>query len=169
VFTAKTSNHFKYLQKAENGKTRVAYDPQGLGHPDPGPGSARIGYANRCHDGNQISMLYRSFITFDLNMKGRVKWARLSFVKDDGTPDAAKPLYSLDVPWNGSGSDLFTVPGTVADPNKLGNIVQKWIDDPKMNFGLLMAGPNEAMSCNNLGHVMMLGNVQLSLGIDAIY
>ena len=170
VFTAKTSNHFKYLQKAANGKTSVAYDPQGLGHPDPGPGCARIGFANRCKDGNQKSLLYRSLISFDLrSLKGKVKWARLSFVKNDGTPDAAKTLYSLDVPWNGSGSDLFAVPGTVADPNKLGNIVQQWIDDPKMNFGLLMAGPNEAMSCNNLGHVMMLGNVQLSIGIDAIY
>lgn len=168
-YKAETSNHSRLYKKASNGKSQVTWDVPG-NIPDPGSGLIRIGYVNQCHDGNQQNILYRSFIRFDLKeIKGKVKWARLSFVKNDGTVDANKPLYSLNVPWNRSASDLFSVPATPADPNKLGEIVQKWIDDPSINFGLLMAGPNESMPCNNAGHVMILSDVKLDIGITAIY
>ena len=170
VYKAETKNHSKHFQKAKNGAAQVAWDIPGGSVPDPGNGKSRVGFVNRCHDGDQKNVLYRSFIRFNLSeIKGKVQRARLSYVKDDGTPEANKPLYVLNAPWNGSASDLFNVPATAVDPNKLEQIVQKWVDNPTANFGLLMAGPNEAMPCNNVGHIMVLGDVQLSIGILAIY
>jgi hypothetical protein len=55
------------------------------------------------------------------------------------------------------------------DVNQMRVIVQGWINDPTMNFGFLMAGPDEGMAANNAGHVMILSNVRLDVGIDAIY
>ena len=102
------------------------------------------------------------------NLKGTVKWAKLSYVKNDGTPDANRPTYALAMPWNGSASDLFSVPGklvNILDTAQMRDLVQGWLDDPNMNFGLVMTGPDESMANNNAGHIMYLGDVRLEIGL----
>lgn len=143
------------------------------GNVEPGAGSVKVGFMNDFDKPKQISVTYRSHIFIDLKgVKGKVKWAKLSYVKNDGTPDGARPVWALTAPWNGTSMDMWSTPGTpvnLMDVNQMRVIVQAWIDDPTMNFGFLMAGPDEGMAPNNAGHVMILSNVKLDVGIDAIY
>ena len=165
-YTAQISNHEKISRRAADGMAAVAWDSS----PQPNiPGSVRVGFRNRSQDDNQINYVYRSFIRFNLNnLKGTVKWAKLSYVKNDGTPDANRPTYALAMPWNGSASDLFSVPGklvNILDTAQMRDLVQGWLDDPNMNFGLVMTGPDESMANNNAGHIMYLGDVRLEIGL----
>ncbi len=165
-YDAKISNHEKIYRRTADGKTWVAWDSGS--QPDV-PGTVRVGFRNRSKDDNHINYVYRSFIRFDLkDLQGDVKWAKLSYVKNDGTPDANRPTYALALPWNGSASDLFSIPGNLIntqDTDQMRALVQNWINDPTMNFGLMMAGPDESMANNNGGHIMYLGNVRLEIGL----
>lgn len=168
-YTAQISNHEKIHRRAANGMTAVVWDASSQSNV---PGSVRVGFRNLSHDDNQINYVYRSFVRFNLNnLKGTVKWAKLSYVKNDGTPDANRPTYALSLPWNGSASDLFSVPGKPINPldaAQMRDLVQSWIDDPNMNFGLVMTGPDESMANNNAGHIMYLGDVRLEIGLTVI-
>lgn len=165
-YDAKISNHEKVYRRADNGKTWVAWDSSSQPNV---PGTVRVGFKNLSNGDNQINYVYRSFIRFDLkDLKGDVKWAKLSYVKNDGTPDANRPTYALTLPWNGSASDLFSIPGNLINPldtSQMRALVQGWIDDPNMNFGLMMTGPDESMANTNGGHIMYLGNVRLEIGL----
>ena len=168
-YSAQISNHERITFRKANGMTSVAWDSS----PQPNvAGSVRVGFRNRSQDDNQINYVYRSFIRFNLNnLKGTVKWAKLSYVKNDGTPDANRPTYALSLPWNGSASDLFSVPGKLVNPldtAQMRDLVQSWIDDPNMNFGLVMTGPDESMANNNAGHIMYLGDVRLEIALSMI-
>ena len=139
----------------------------------PGGGSVKVGFVNLYKKPDQSSITYRSHIFIDLaGIKGKVKWAKLSYAKNDGTPDAPRPLWALTAPWNGTSMDMYNSPGTpvnLMDVNQVKGIVQGWIDDPTMNFGLVMAGPDEGGARATNGLVMILTNVQLDVGIDKIY
>lgn len=143
------------------------------GNVEPGAGSAKVGFMNAYDKPRQISVTYRSHIFIDLKgIKGKVKWAKLSYAKNDGTPDAARPVWALTAPWNGTSMDMYNSPGTpvnLMDVNQMKGIVQGWIEDPTMNFGLVMAGPDEGGARATNGHVMILSNVKLDVGIDKIY
>lgn len=136
-------------------------------------GSVRVGFINHFVKPNHQSITYRSVFSFDLKgLKGKVKWAKLNYQKNDGTPDGARPLWVMTAPWNGSSMDMWGHAGTavnLADTNQMKAIVQGWIDDPTMNFGFLMAGPDESMARNTSVFVMTLTNVTLDIGIDAVY
>lgn len=165
-YDAKISNHEKVYRHASNGMTQVAWDTGSCADP---AGFIRIGFRNLIKDDNRINYVYRSFIRFDLkNIKGEVKWAKLSYIKNDGTPDANRPTFALTLPWNGNASDLFSIAGNpinLLDPPQMRALVQGWINDPNMNFGLVMTGPDESMMSNNAGHIMYLENVRLEIGL----
>ncbi|HQQ76940.1 MAG TPA: hypothetical protein PLB01_06265 [Thermoanaerobaculia bacterium] len=141
---------------------------------EPGAGTVKVGFINDYNKPKQVSVTYRSHIFVDLKgVKGKVKWAKLSYEKNDGTPDGARPLWVITQPWNGTSMDMWNHPGNavnLSDAGQMKAIVQGWIDDPTMNFGFLMAGPDESMArAAKTGHVMILSNVRLDVGIDAVY
>ncbi|MEO8056126.1 MAG: hypothetical protein ABI768_13290 [Acidobacteriota bacterium] len=143
------------------------------GNVDSGGGSVRVGYQNYFEEPNQQSVTYRSVILLNLKgVKGQVKWAKLNYQKNDGTPDGARPLWVMTLPWNGTSMDMWGHAGnavSLLDAAQLRSIVQGWIDDPTLNFGLLMAGPDESMPRTISKHIMILTDVKLDVGIDRIY
>lgn len=167
VLSAKTNNGSHTFNSDGSNETST------WGAVVPGAGSVKVGFINWFKKPLQTSITFRSHVFIDLKgIKGKVKWAKLSYAKNDGTPDAARPVWALTVPWNGTSMDMYNSPGTpvnLMDVNQMKGIVQGWIDDPTMNFGLVMAGPDEGGARATNEHVMILTNVQLDVGIDKIY
>ncbi len=170
VYPAKTVSYEK-MKLEQDDNVKVVFDDGSWSQK--WPGSARVGYRYQ-HAGKAYKWsLFRSHISFDLtNNSGKVKWAKLSYVKNDGTPDAPRPIFALTMPWNGSPSDLFTYTGNPVDAlnaDEMRKLVQGWLDDPHLNFGLVMRGPKEWQEENkNQGHIMVLSNVKLEVGLTIL-
>ncbi|MHC1758165.1 MAG: hypothetical protein AB9917_01375 [Negativicutes bacterium] len=170
VFSAKIVNHEK-MTKQSNDHVQVVYDTDTWSQK--WPDNVRVGYRYVKYEKAGTWSLYRSYIGFDLkNIAGKVKWAKLSYVKDDGTPEAPRPIFALTMPWNGSASDLFTYTGNpvnALNAEEMRKLVQGWLDDPQLNFGLVMRGPKEWQEENkNQGHIMVLYNVRLEVGLTIL-
>lgn len=170
AFPAKIVSHEKITQWS-NDFVRVDYDTDTWSQK--WPNTVRVGYRYFKHKISGRWHLYRSYIGFDLkNVTGKVKWAKLSYVKNDGTPDAPRPIVALTMPWNGSPSDLFTYTGNpvnALNAEEMRKLVQGWIDEPHLNFGLVMRGPKEwKEEKNNEGHIMVLSNVKLEVGLTIL-
>jgi len=171
IFSGKMTNIYR-LDKKSN------LDPDPVGEaPDYGPDTIRVGYRN-WYERNQrpTGHRYRSRILFDLQgLKGQVKSASLSYQKSDQTPVAATELYIFDAPWNGIIAGFWHFIGTklnLQDTGQMCTMVQKWVDNPAANYGLLIYMPEEVQkafdgsgSCceNNNAHIQYFNNVQLKV------
>jgi hypothetical protein len=113
--------------------------------------------------------VYRGVILFNLTgLRGKVKWAKLSYQKNDGTPEGERHIMVLKLPWVGTSEDMWSASGyevNRTDAEQMRAVVQGWVDDAPSNHGFLMWGADPP-TCST--HRMRFTDFKLEIGIDTI-